>query len=136
MGRLRGPRVGHQWRLPRNRGRAAVLATVVLRLAGPPLRLSAAGRRGLHRRVVRHPAHARALHRHRGSRPEVRDGHEVSGWADGPLEALHESVGGPRSRGAVGARRSLRLLSLRDTARAMSQEKVEITTLKASKAFA
>ena len=33
---------------------------------------------------------------------------------------------GPRSRGAVGARRSRRLLSLRDTARAMSQENVEI----------
>ena len=32
----------------------------------------------------------------------------------------------PRSRGAVGARRSRRLLSLRDTARAMSQENVEI----------
>ena len=31
----------------------------------------------------------------------------------------------PRSRGAVGARRSRRLLSLRDTARAMSQENVE-----------
>ena len=36
------------------------------------------------------------------------------------------SRGGPRSRGAVGARRSRRLLSLRDTARAMSQENVEI----------
>ena len=34
------------------------------------------------------------------------------------------SRGGPRSRGAVGARRSRRLLSLRDTARAMSQENV------------
>ena len=33
--------------------------------------------------------------------------------------------GGPRSRGAVGARRSRRPLSLRDTARAMSQENVE-----------
>ena len=33
---------------------------------------------------------------------------------------------GPRSRGAVGARRSRRLLSLRDTARAMSQENVEL----------
>ena len=32
----------------------------------------------------------------------------------------------PRSRGPVGARRSRRLLSLRDTARAMSQENVEI----------
>src|SRR6185312_15119306 len=32
----------------------------------------------------------------------------------------------PRSRGAVGARRSRRLLSLRDTARAMSQENVEV----------
>ena len=32
----------------------------------------------------------------------------------------------PRSRRAVGARRSRRLLSLRDTARAMSQENVEI----------
>ena len=38
-----------------------------------------------------------------------------------------ETTGGsPRSRGAVGARRSRRLLSLRDTARAMSQENVEI----------
>ena len=34
--------------------------------------------------------------------------------------------GGPRSRGAVGAERSRRLLSLRDTARAMSQENVEL----------
>ncbi len=33
---------------------------------------------------------------------------------------------GPRSRGAVGARRSRRLLSLRDTARAMSQENVDV----------
>src|SRR5205809_6470582 len=32
----------------------------------------------------------------------------------------------PRSRGVVGARRSRRLLTLRDTARAMSQENVEI----------
>src|SRR6185295_7605734 len=32
----------------------------------------------------------------------------------------------PGSRGAVGARRSRRLLSLRDTARAMSQENVEL----------
>src|SRR2546423_8573166 len=33
---------------------------------------------------------------------------------------------GPRSRGAVGARRSRRLLTLRDTARAMSQENVDL----------
>ncbi len=36
------------------------------------------------------------------------------------------AAGSPRSRGPVGARRSRRLLSLRDTARAMSQENVEI----------
>ena len=39
---------------------------------------------------------------------------------------LHRPRRSPRSRGAVGARRSRRLLSLRDTARAMSQENVEI----------
>ena len=39
-----------------------------------------------------------------------------------------DHCGSPRSRGAVGARRSRRLLSLRDTARAMSQENVEIVT--------
>ena len=39
--------------------------------------------------------------------------------ASGLLRASRE---GPRSRGPVGARRSRRLLSLRDTARAMSQE--------------
>ena len=42
------------------------------------------------------------------------------------LEAVMDRRGSPRSRGAVGARRSRRLLSLRDTARAMSQENVEI----------
>src|SRR3954452_282789 len=35
----------------------------------------------------------------------------------------------PRSCGAVGARRSRRLLSLRDTARAMSQENVEMVRM-------
>src|SRR4051794_28846367 len=39
---------------------------------------------------------------------------------------LRDQGRGPRSRGAVGARRSRRLLTLRDTARAMSQENVEI----------
>ena len=39
---------------------------------------------------------------------------------------LSDESRSPRSRGAVGARRSRRLLSLRDTARAMSQENVEI----------
>src|SRR6266550_8399203 len=41
---------------------------------------------------------------------------------------------GPRSRGPVGARRSRRLLSLRDTARAMSRENVEIVR-QANEAF-
>ena len=47
---------------------------------------------------------------------------------DGKIERVAASATrrGPRSRGAVGARRSRRLLSLRDTARAMSQENVEI----------
>ena len=47
---------------------------------------------------------------------------------DGAIErvVMYRAAGGPRSRGAVGARRSRRLLSLRDTARAMSQENVEI----------
>ena len=42
------------------------------------------------------------------------------------MEVVPERAEGPRSRGAVGARRSRRLLRLRDTARAMSQENVEI----------
>ena len=41
-------------------------------------------------------------------------------------EVVPEQSRGPRSRGPVGARRSRRLLSLRDTARAMSQENVEL----------
>ena len=43
-----------------------------------------------------------------------------------PLGDVLRHAGSPRSRGAVGARRSRRLLSLRDTARAMSQENVEV----------
>ena len=41
-------------------------------------------------------------------------------------ESMLSRHGSPQSRGPVGARRSRRLLSLRDTARAMSQENVEI----------
>ena len=52
----------------------------------------------------------------------VRDGQVVR------VELYQERKRSPRSRGAVGARRSRRLLSLRDTARAMSQENVEIVT--------
>src|SRR5215212_1441917 len=44
----------------------------------------------------------------------------------GADEVLPGQDRGPRSRGPLGARRSRRLLSLRDTARAMSQENVEI----------
>src|ERR1044071_5487243 len=40
---------------------------------------------------------------------------------------LRDAGRSPPSRGAFGARRSRRLLNLRDTARAMSQENVEIT---------
>ena len=43
-----------------------------------------------------------------------------------PVQQLFDESRSPRSRRAVGARRSRRLLSLRDTARAMSQENVEI----------
>ena len=42
------------------------------------------------------------------------------------MESVMDEGRSPRSRGAVGARRSRRLLSLRDTARAMSQENVEL----------
>jgi ketosteroid isomerase-like protein len=45
---------------------------------------------------------------------------------EGKIVVLREydnTQGSPQSRGAVGARRSRRLLSLRDTARAMSQER-------------
>ena len=51
---------------------------------------------------------------------EVRNGKTIS------VRGYLDPKRGPRSRGAVGARRSRRLLSLRDTARAMSQENVEI----------
>src|SRR4051794_3210445 len=47
-------------------------------------------------------------------------------WQDLRHRVFLGSRGGPRSRPPVGARRSRRLLSLRDTARAMSQENVEI----------
>src|SRR5439155_16151918 len=50
----------------------------------------------------------------------------LQGRAVGPPEALYEPGGSPRSRGPVGARRSRRLLNLRDTARAMSQENAEL----------
>ena len=55
-----------------------------------------------------------------GRGPEIKSG--VHDRLHGPQRpdllpgALHRSCGGPRSRGAVGARRSRRLLSLRDTA--------------------
>ena len=48
-------------------------------------------------------------------------------WGKGrSLRGVLDPQRSPRSRGAVGARRSHRLLSLRDTARAMSQENVEL----------
>ena len=48
--------------------------------------------------------------------------HCAMGW---PSRAgLQDETGSPRSRRPVGARRSRRLLSLRDTARAMSQETI------------
>src|SRR4051812_10099958 len=48
-------------------------------------------------------------------------------WGKGrSLRGVLGPCQGSRSRGAVGARRSRRLLSLRDTARAMSLENVEI----------
>ena len=53
----------------------------------------------------------------------------VSTFRDGKVTRIdyyNDQARGPRSRGAVGARRSRRLLSLRDTARAMSQENVEV----------
>ena len=61
---------------------------------------------------------------------EIRSRHEVmhAPRRTRPYAAaiFHDRRRSPRSRGAVGARRSRRLLSLRDTARAMSQENVEI----------
>ena len=53
----------------------------------------------------------------------------VARWRRGKVvlvEHFQRAGRGSRSRGAVGARRSRRPLSLRDTARAMSQENVEI----------
>ena len=51
------------------------------------------------------------------------------------VAALPGESRSPRSRGAVGARRSRRLLSLRDTARAMSQENVEIVRASCRRQF-
>ena len=77
--------------------------------------------------VLHRPMDARPLHRHRNQAREVRADVHVSATAWSSIEELYTSSGaGPRSRWPVGARRSRRLLSLRDTARAMSQENVEL----------
>ena len=72
----------------------------------------------------------RGAHRGKGSGVLSADMHYVCAFRDGqdrlPAESFRDPARSPRSRGAVGARRSRRLLSLRDTARAMSQENVEI----------
>ena len=99
--------------------------------------------------------HRGAQRVHRSRRPVVADGGssgEATGtWRPrrlGVTRRLHgarragsfasssswDARGGPRSRGAVGARRSRRLLSLRDTARAMSQENVEVVRARSRRA--
>ena len=107
--------------------RDAVIATASNDL-GSLGRIDARGRRIIDagdRVVVRsHYYAARAGQRGRGGRARLarltlRDGKVVR------CELLDHGRS-PRSRRPVGARRSRRLLSLRDTARAMSQENVEI----------